>query len=95
RGYAADSNAVIDAVVKDVMAWLTRPDNTSWLLIFDNVDREYKLQNGDPDSYDVRRYLPGPGHESVLVTTRLARSELLGKVTKTGYLGELVREEAW
>jgi hypothetical protein len=40
RMYAADSGADVDVVVKDVMAWLARPDNTAWLLIFDNVDRE-------------------------------------------------------
>jgi hypothetical protein len=57
RMYAADSGADVDVVVKDVMAWLARPDNTAWLLIFDNVDREYKAQGGDPDAYDVKRYL--------------------------------------
>ncbi|KAF1828135.1 hypothetical protein BDW02DRAFT_618598, partial [Decorospora gaudefroyi] len=59
RGYATDSSADIDAVVKDVVAWLARPANTTWLLIFDNVDREYKAQRGDPNAYDVRRYLSG------------------------------------
>jgi hypothetical protein len=39
------------------MAWLARPDNTAWLLIFDNVDREYTAHRGDPDAYDVMRYL--------------------------------------
>jgi hypothetical protein len=32
------ARADIDAVVKDVMDWLARPNNTAWLLIFDNVD---------------------------------------------------------
>jgi hypothetical protein len=53
------------------MAWLARPDNTAWLLIFDNVDREYKAQGGDPDAYDIKHYLSGADHRSVLVTTRL------------------------
>jgi hypothetical protein len=57
RTYAADSGADVDVVVKDVMAWLARPDNTVWLLIFGNVDRDYKAQGGDPDAYDVRSYL--------------------------------------
>ncbi|RYN56964.1 hypothetical protein AA0117_g13226 [Alternaria alternata] len=61
------------------MAWLARPDNTAWLLILDNVDREYVAQGGDPDAYDVRRYLSGADHGSVLVTTRLARLEQLGE----------------
>jgi hypothetical protein len=82
RTYAADSGANEEAVVKDVMAWLGRADNTAWLLIFDNVDREYKSHGGDPDAYDVRLYLSGADHGSVLVTTRL------------GYLQELVQEES-
>ena len=84
RGYAGDSSADVDTVVKHVMAWLARPDNTAWLLIFDNVDREYAAQGGDPDAYDVRRYLPGADHGSVLVTTRLARLEQLGESQQLG-----------
>jgi hypothetical protein len=84
RMYAADSGADVDVVVKDVLAWLARQDNTAWLLIFDNVDREYKAQGGDPDAYDVKRYLPGADHGSVLVTTRLARLEQLGESQQLG-----------
>jgi hypothetical protein len=84
RTYAADSGADVDAVVKDFMAWLARPDNTAWLLIFDNVDREYKAQGGDPDAYDIKHYLSGADHGSVLVTTRLARLEQLGEPHQLG-----------
>ena len=88
RQYAADASADIDAVVKDVMAWLARPDNTAWLLIFDNVDREYTEQGGDPDAYDVRRYFSRTDHGSVLVTTRLARLEQLGDSQQLGKVDE-------
>jgi hypothetical protein len=84
RTYTDDSSADVNAVVRDVMAWLARPDNTTWLLIFDNVDREYRAQGGDPDAYDVRRYLSGADHGSVLVTTRLARPEQLGDSQQLG-----------
>jgi hypothetical protein len=84
RTYAANSSADINAVVRDVMAWLALPDNTAWLLIFDNVDREHSKQGGDPDAYDVRRYLSGADHGSVLVTTRLARLEQLGDSQQLG-----------
>jgi hypothetical protein len=84
RQYAADASADIDTVVKDVMAWLARPDNTAWLLIFDNVDREYTAQGDDPNAYDVRGYLSGADHGSVLVTTRLARLEQLGDSQQLG-----------
>ena len=88
RMYAADSSADVDVVVKDIMAWLARPDNSTWLLIFDNVDREHKVQGGDPDAYDVKRYLSGADHGSVLVTTRLARLEQLGESQHLGKVGE-------
>jgi tetratricopeptide (TPR) repeat protein len=91
RTYAGDSSADVDAVVKDVMAWLARPGNTAWLLIFDNVDREYKAQGGDPDAYDVQRYLSGADHGSVLVTTRLVRLEQLGESQQ---LGKVSKEQA-
>jgi hypothetical protein len=86
--YAADSSVDVDVVVKDVMAWLARPDNTAWLLIFDNVDREYKAQGGDADAYDIERYLSGADHGSVLVTTRLARLEQLGDSQRLGKVSE-------
>jgi tetratricopeptide (TPR) repeat protein len=88
RTYVSDSGADVDGVVRDVMAWLARPDNAAWLLIFDNVDREYKAQGGDPDAYDVQRYLCGADHGSVLVTTRLARLEQLGESQLVGKVSE-------
>jgi hypothetical protein len=88
RMYAADNGADVDVVVKDVLAWLARPDNTAWLLIFDNVDREHKTQGGDLDAYDVERYLSGADHGSVLVTTRLARLEQLGESQQLGKVSE-------
>jgi hypothetical protein len=87
RVYATDSGADVDAVVKDVIGWLARPDNSAWLLIFDNVDREYNKNNAD--TYDVRRYFSVADYGYVLITTRLARlkqlgeSQELGKVDKT------------
>jgi hypothetical protein len=88
RIYATNGGADVDTVVQDVVAWLARPNNTAWLLIFDNVDREYKAQGGDPDAYDVRRYLSGADHGSVLLTTRLARLEQLGESQQLGKVDE-------
>lgn len=57
------------------MSWLARVDNTGWLLIIDNVDREYGEKGGDPEVYDLKRYFSGANYGSVLITTRLARLE--------------------
>jgi MoxR-like ATPase len=50
RAYAADGSVDLDAIVADFMDWLARPNNTAWLLIFDNVDQEYNSQSDDPDA---------------------------------------------
>jgi hypothetical protein len=78
RLYAAGSSDDFETVVKDVMGWLARPDNTAWLLVFDNVDREFNERGGDTDAYDVRLYFSGADHGSVLITTRLAQLKQLG-----------------
>jgi hypothetical protein len=78
RSYAADSGSDVNAVVRDVMGWLSRPDNKEWLLIFDNVDREYNPNGGDSDAYDVECYFSGADHGSIMITTRLAKLEQLG-----------------
>lgn len=73
------------------MTWLSRPDNTDWLLIFDNVDRESRVDGTDPGAHDVERYFPGADHGSILITTRLADLEQLGESQK---LGRLRKEQA-
>jgi hypothetical protein len=78
RMYSASGNGNVDTVVTDVMGWLGRPDNTKWLLIFDNVDQDYLRQDADPDAYNVTRYFSGAENGSVLITTRLAKFEQLG-----------------
>lgn len=88
RAYTADGSADVNAVVRDVMSWLARPDNSAWLLIFDNVDREYDPRGDDPDAYDVKRYFSGADHGSVLVTTRIASLEQLGVSQQLGKVDE-------
>jgi hypothetical protein len=88
RTYAGDSSTDVNVVVRDVMAWLMRSDNTAWLLIFDNVDREYSADSSDPDAYDVKSYFSVADHGSVLITTRLAKLEQLGESQQLGKVDE-------
>ncbi|RYP46519.1 hypothetical protein DL768_007291 [Monosporascus sp. mg162] len=78
RTYSMSSAGNIDDVVREVMGWLAQPDNTEWLVVFDNVDRDYSPHTVDPLAYDVRQYFSGADHGSLLITTRLARLEQLG-----------------
>lgn len=88
RLYSKSGSGDSDVVVRDMMNWLNEPNNTDWLLIFDNIDREYQQDNADPDAYDVRRYLPGADHGSILITTRLARLGQLGVPWSLSKAGE-------
>jgi hypothetical protein len=88
RAYSATSTGDVDVVVRDVMSWLSRPDNRDWLIIFDNVDRESGVNNADPYAYNIISYLPGADHGSVLITTRLANLEQLGGSWKLGRLSK-------
>ena len=78
RTYSISSEGNINEVVREVMGWLAQPDNTKWLVVFDNVNQDYNLHTLDPLTYDVRQYFSGADHGSVLITTRLARLEQLG-----------------
>lgn len=73
----------LDDAVANVMKWLEQPDNCEWLLIFDNVDKDWIGQESGMGAYDPRRYLPGD-HGSVLITTRLSRLAQLGESRKLG-----------
>jgi hypothetical protein len=84
RTYSAESNSDINIVVQEVMGWLAQEDNSRWLLIFDNVDRDYNSRSSDPDAYDIKQYFSGADHGSVLVTTRLAKLEQLGDSQQLG-----------
>jgi hypothetical protein len=59
------------------MAWLARSDNKDWLLVFDNVDRDYSAKGNDSEAYDVTLYFAGADHGSILITTRLAQLKQL------------------
>jgi hypothetical protein len=78
RKYSSSMEDGLDAVVGDFMKWLGKTENKHWLIIFDNVDRDY-LQETDIDSYDVSNYIPDVDHGSVLITTRLAKLRQLGE----------------
>jgi hypothetical protein len=51
-----------DQVRIHVSNWLSKLDNTRWLLIFDNHD--------DPDQYKITKYYPSVAHGSIIITTR-------------------------
>ncbi|KAI7770703.1 hypothetical protein LZL87_004490 [Fusarium oxysporum] len=91
----AHSEDELDDAVANVIKWLEQPNNREWLLIFDNVDKDWIGQESGTSAYDPRRYLPGD-HGSVLITTRLSRLAQLGESRKLGQvdtaLGKVILE---
>jgi NB-ARC domain len=71
-------------IAREVVQWLAQEDNSNWLLIFDNIDKEPSDEGG----FDIMSYFPPKYHGSILITTRLAplsrlgRSKRIGRMTK-------------
>jgi len=59
-----------DEVIDAVKAWLNLPNNTRWLMIYDNYDNPKLPGNTDPTAVDIRKFLPESYQGSVIITTR-------------------------
>lgn len=78
RKYLSSANGDLKAVISDFMEWLSKTENKHWLIIFDNVDRDYQ-QESDINAYNVSNYIPEVDHGLILITTRLANLQQLGE----------------
>lgn len=92
RSYLRNGTATVDEVVKDVLKWLLQPLNNQWLLIFDNVDREFSVPSKDPETFDVKEYFPTADQGSILITSRLASLWQLGSDMKLEPVNEMQGE---
>jgi hypothetical protein len=70
--------------VQGALEWLSLPSNPHWLLIIDNVDRDYLSKDKDPQAYDVNDFFPSAEHGSILITSRLAGLHRRGESLKLG-----------
>lgn len=84
RKYFFGTDGDLDTVIRDFIEWLGRTENKHWLIIFDNVDRDYQQRETDSDAYDISNYIPDVDHGSVLITTRLASLQQLGETLHLG-----------
>jgi hypothetical protein len=67
---SVDQDKDLDQVVSGVKAWLDFPQNTKWLMIYDNFDNPKTFSNTDASAVDIRQFLPRSDHGSVIITTR-------------------------
>jgi hypothetical protein len=73
---SVDTNGDLSEVVDAVKAWLSLPDNTRWLMIYDNYDNPKVSGNPDPTAVDIRKYLPESYQGSVIITTRSSKVKI-------------------
>ena len=64
-----------------VLRWLALERNRQWLIVFDNVDRDYRAEAEDPLAYDIESFFPAADHGSILITTRLRHLGDFGNAT--------------
>ncbi|KAJ6172447.1 hypothetical protein N7470_001514 [Penicillium chermesinum] len=64
---------------RQVLLWLADPENTRWLIIFDNTDQYSPVQGHNDSKYDVYEFLPKADHGSIIITSRLQEITELGK----------------
>ncbi|KAK3179070.1 hypothetical protein OEA41_001209 [Lepraria neglecta] len=64
------------------LRWLALEGNPPWLVILNNLDRDYRGEREDSQAYDMESFLPATDHGSLLVTTRLPHLGGFGNGTK-------------
>ncbi|KAL4922973.1 Pfs, NB-ARC and TPR domain protein [Aspergillus undulatus] len=62
-----------------VLQWLAKPGNTSWLMIFDNIDQYSSLEGHGDCRYDIYTFFPSADHGSIIITSRVQELTELGK----------------
>ncbi|RYP33640.1 hypothetical protein DL768_011088 [Monosporascus sp. mg162] len=60
----------VEEVIDAVKTWLSLPNNTRWLLIYDNYDNPKVPSNKDPATMDINDFLPESYQGSIIITTR-------------------------
>jgi hypothetical protein len=85
-----DTNKNLDDVVDSVKAWLSLPNNTRWLMIYDNYDNPRLPGNTDAAAVDIRKFLPESYQRSIIITTRSSQVRIgrLIQIRKLGNIGD-------
>jgi tetratricopeptide (TPR) repeat protein len=70
---AVQENGQVDVqkVMASVLRWLSLPGNWKWLLVIDNVDREFQEPGKDEQGFNPEEAMPSSDHGSILITSRL------------------------
>jgi hypothetical protein len=71
-----DIKGDLDEVIDAVKSWLSLPNNTRWLMIYDNYDNPKLPGSTDPAAVNIRQFLPESYQGSVLITTRSSQVKI-------------------
>ena len=71
-----ETNQNLDEVVEYVKSWLSLPNNTRWLMIYDNYDTPKLPGKTDPAAVDIKEFLPESYQGSIIITTRSSEVRL-------------------
>jgi hypothetical protein len=55
---SVDVKKNLDEVIDVIKSWLSLPNNTRWLIIYDNYNNPKLPGNTDPIALDIRKFLP-------------------------------------
>jgi len=82
------AQADMQAVMRGVLQWLSLSGNSKWLLVIDNLDREFKGPGKDEQGFDPQEAIPKSDHGSILITSRLSTLQGIGENLKLRHMGE-------
>jgi len=88
RAALESAQADLQTVMEGVLYWLSEPGNRKWLLILDNVDREFRGSNLDGQGFDPKEAMPVADHGSILITSRLSNMKGIGDSLQLGPMNE-------
>ncbi|KAN0072353.1 hypothetical protein V8E54_009282 [Elaphomyces granulatus] len=71
-----DMKENMDEVIDAVKAWLSLPNNTRWLMIYDNYDNPKLPDSMDPAAVEIPKFLPESYQGSVIITTRSSQVKI-------------------
>ncbi|KAK7973201.1 hypothetical protein PG988_007335 [Apiospora saccharicola] len=65
-----------EETIEAVKAWLSLPNNTRWLLIYDNLDNPRLTNSAEGAGIDIHQFLPTAYQGSIIITTRSSQVDL-------------------
>ncbi|KAI1857580.1 uncharacterized protein JN550_013149 [Neoarthrinium moseri] len=73
---ALDLQGDKEEVIEAVKAWLSLPDNTRWLVVYDNYDNPRLPNHPNNSGIDINHFIPTSYQGSIIITTRLSQVDI-------------------